>query len=48
LNTSAYLLRLFQSRMSGYVSTIHSGTYQPMIPVTPFGPASWATFFSVM
>ena len=34
--------------MSGCSVTIHSGTYQPMIPVTPLGPASWATAFSVM
>ena len=46
LNRSAYLLRLFQSVMSGYLSTIHFGTYQPMIPLTPFGPASTASFSS--
>ena len=34
--------------MSGYWSTIQPGTYQPMIPVTPFGPASVASFVSVM
>ena len=37
---SAYLLRFSQSRMSGYSSAIHGGTYQPMMPSLPVSPAS--------
>ncbi len=48
LNNDAYLLRLCQSLRSGYFSTIHGATYQPMTPLTPVDPASTATFWSVM
>ena len=42
------MLRLFQSVMSGCSLAIHGGTYQPMTPMLPFTPASWAVFWSVM
>ena len=43
LNIEAYLFRLFQFVMSGYFFFIHGGTYQPICPVMPMLPASWAT-----
>ena len=48
LNMSAYLFRLCQSRMSGYLSAIHCGTNQPMMPSLPVTPASSTDFCSVM
>ena len=44
---SAYLLRFFQSVMSGYLSAIHCGTNQPIRPSLPVLPASWTDFWSV-
>ncbi len=35
---SAYLLRFFQSVMSGYSLAIHGGTYQPITPLLPVEP----------
>jgi hypothetical protein len=40
----AYLLRFFQSVMSGYFFAIHGGTYQPMMPLFLVSPASWTVF----
>ena len=34
--------------MSGYFCAIHGGTHHPILPVPPVGPASTATFWSVM
>src|SRR5919109_4438201 len=48
LNFDAYLLRFFQSRMSGCALASHGGTYQPMMPLLPVGPASTAVFCWVM
>ncbi len=48
LNWSAYLLRLFQSRMSGCSLASHGGTYQPIWPFTPVEPALTALFCSSM
>ncbi len=48
LNIAAYLLRFAESVMSGYCFAIHGGTNHPMTPLLPVGPASRATFWSVM
>ena len=47
LNIDAYLLRFFQLVMSGYLSAIHGGTYQPIMPSLPVRPASWTVLLSV-
>jgi len=47
-NMSEYLLRFFQSVMSGYFSAIHGGTYQPMMPSFPVRPASTTVPWSLM
>src|SRR4051812_46010763 len=48
LKSEAYLLRFFQSVMSGYFFAIHGGTNQPMTPLFPVCPASTAVFCWVM
>ena len=42
------MFRFFQLVMSGYFLAIHGGTYQPMIPSLPVGPASTTVFCSSM
>src|SRR5919198_80584 len=44
LKLDAYLLRFFHWRMSGCALASHGGTYQPMMPLLPVGPASTAVF----
>src|SRR3954451_11655503 len=48
LNWLAYLLRFFQLRTSGCALASHGGTYQPMMPLLPFGPASTAVLLPWM
>src|SRR5690606_9902730 len=46
LNRSVYLLRFFQSVMSGCLSARYFGTNQPMWPTTPRSPPSTTDLFS--